>query len=371
MAAFLVRAFGYTDPGSGDWFNDDDESIFEEDIDRLRQAGVTLGCNPPANTMYCPGDPVRRDQMASFLGRALGLDPVEPPDDGPEGTLTVTFLAVAQGDAAIYQGPCGDIGLIDTNRFKDDDVLAALDSFGTRSLAWISVSHYDADHLGGVEAVGTAPGATVGAVYDRGGDRDVKDSATYRSYYDWTTNTGIRQPVDIGAQFTLCTGSETVTFTVISAGTDGTAAGGVAVTEENDRGLCLLVEFGDFDLATCGDINGTNDGSRSDVESAVAPTLGDVEFARINHHGSSFSSNATYVTTLQAQASVVSTGKNSFGHPNPTVIDRWRLVGEVYQTQDSADNSLIDGDVMVSTDGRSGFTVTAETGTVADYDLDR
>lgn len=79
MAAFLVRAFGYVDTGTGDWFTDDDGSIFEPDIDLLRQAGVTLGCNPPANTLFCPGQVVRRDQMASFLGRALGLQPIVPP----------------------------------------------------------------------------------------------------------------------------------------------------------------------------------------------------------------------------------------------------------------------------------------------------
>ena len=71
MAAFLVRAFGYTDPGAGDWFGDDDDSMFEGDIDRLRVAGVTFGCNPRNNTRFCPDDPVRRDQMASFITRAL------------------------------------------------------------------------------------------------------------------------------------------------------------------------------------------------------------------------------------------------------------------------------------------------------------
>ena len=71
MAAFLVRGFGYTDSGTGDWFNDDNDSMFEGDIDRLRQAGVTFGCNPPDNTNFCPDDSVRRDQMASFLARAL------------------------------------------------------------------------------------------------------------------------------------------------------------------------------------------------------------------------------------------------------------------------------------------------------------
>jgi hypothetical protein len=72
MAAFLVRALGYTDAGGGDLFIDDDESVFESDIDRLATAGVTKGCNPPANDMFCPTEVVTRGQMAAFLHRALG-----------------------------------------------------------------------------------------------------------------------------------------------------------------------------------------------------------------------------------------------------------------------------------------------------------
>ncbi len=71
MAAFLVRALAYSDDGGGDLFIDDDDNIFEADIDRLATAGVTKGCNPPANDQYCPNDFVRRDQMAAFLHRAF------------------------------------------------------------------------------------------------------------------------------------------------------------------------------------------------------------------------------------------------------------------------------------------------------------
>jgi hypothetical protein len=71
MAAFLVRALGHTDPGAGDLFVDDDASIFEGDIDRLATAGVTKGCNPPVNDMFCPSGVVTRGQMAAFLHRAL------------------------------------------------------------------------------------------------------------------------------------------------------------------------------------------------------------------------------------------------------------------------------------------------------------
>jgi hypothetical protein len=71
MAAFLTRALGHDDPGAGDWFVDDDGTIYEDAIDRLRFAEVTLGCNPPLNDRYCPSDNVTRGQMAAFLRRAL------------------------------------------------------------------------------------------------------------------------------------------------------------------------------------------------------------------------------------------------------------------------------------------------------------
>ena len=73
MAAFLVRGFGYTDPGAGDLFRDDDTSVFEADIEWLGAVGVTRGCNPPTNDRFCPDDVVTRGQMAAFLVRALDL----------------------------------------------------------------------------------------------------------------------------------------------------------------------------------------------------------------------------------------------------------------------------------------------------------
>ncbi len=72
MAAFLARAFGLTDNGGGDLFIDDDTSIFENDIDRLGTAGITRGCNPPANTRFCPTRDVTRGAMMAFLHRAIG-----------------------------------------------------------------------------------------------------------------------------------------------------------------------------------------------------------------------------------------------------------------------------------------------------------
>ncbi len=74
MAAFLVRALGLTDDGGGNLFTDDNGSIFESDIDRLATAGVTKGCNAEG-THFCPSGSVTREQMAAFLHRAADLLP--------------------------------------------------------------------------------------------------------------------------------------------------------------------------------------------------------------------------------------------------------------------------------------------------------
>ena len=99
MAAFLVRAFDL--PPTSEAPFGDVEGVFEDDINRLAAAGITQGCNPPANTAYCPGSVVTREQMATFLTRALGLTPIvpppsaEPPTGNPEGTAPVPAEAEA------------------------------------------------------------------------------------------------------------------------------------------------------------------------------------------------------------------------------------------------------------------------------------
>ncbi|MDF2729616.1 MAG: S-layer y domain [Acidimicrobiia bacterium] len=51
-------------------FNDvPDDHTFHDAIAWMKDNGVTVGCNPPANTNYCPEDNVTRAQMAAFMRR--------------------------------------------------------------------------------------------------------------------------------------------------------------------------------------------------------------------------------------------------------------------------------------------------------------
>jgi subtilisin family serine protease len=78
MAAFLARAFRLTDGVGADLFDDDDDSIFESAIDKIGTEKITTGCNPPQNNHFCPVANVRRGEMAVFLSRALDLQPIRP-----------------------------------------------------------------------------------------------------------------------------------------------------------------------------------------------------------------------------------------------------------------------------------------------------
>jgi uncharacterized repeat protein (TIGR01451 family) len=71
IAAFFDRALDLP-AATDDYFTDDDNSIFEANINNLAEAGITRGCNPPANDNFCPLDNVTRGQIAAFFHRALG-----------------------------------------------------------------------------------------------------------------------------------------------------------------------------------------------------------------------------------------------------------------------------------------------------------
>ncbi len=76
------------------------------DISAIASVGITGGCAPG---LYCPGQAVTRDQMASFIRRGL-------PRTGSAGTtadqtLTTTFADIAQ-DSLITGGTAGGGGFV-------------------------------------------------------------------------------------------------------------------------------------------------------------------------------------------------------------------------------------------------------------------
>jgi beta-lactamase superfamily II metal-dependent hydrolase len=66
------------------------------------------------------------------------------------------------------------------------------------------------------------------------------------------------------------------------------------------------------------------------------------------------------VNTLRPEVVVISVGKNSFGHPSQTVVDRWDAYGDVFQTQNPTSKALFDGNTTITTTkGVTTYTASA------------
>jgi hypothetical protein len=95
MASFLSRAL-HLSGTVPDAFTDDNGNIHEHDINLVANAGITSGC---AAGKFCPAASVPRDQMASFLARAVGLTGSAPnaftDDNGNQHEPNINLAAQA------------------------------------------------------------------------------------------------------------------------------------------------------------------------------------------------------------------------------------------------------------------------------------
>jgi len=76
-AGFLARALGLP-ASSDDFFDDDDGNVLEGAINRIAEAGISVGCNPPLNNNFCPNRILTRAEMATMLTRSLQLTSMRP-----------------------------------------------------------------------------------------------------------------------------------------------------------------------------------------------------------------------------------------------------------------------------------------------------
>jgi hypothetical protein len=79
-----------------------DSHTFHNAIDWMKDNNITVGCNPPANTQYCPDDNVKRGQMAAFMKRLAENNVVDAATlDGKDST---EYLAVTSAQSFDWFG---------------------------------------------------------------------------------------------------------------------------------------------------------------------------------------------------------------------------------------------------------------------------
>ncbi|WP_223453164.1 MULTISPECIES: DNA internalization-related competence protein ComEC/Rec2 [unclassified Pseudomonas] len=229
----------------------------------------------------------------------------------PVGIAEVWQLDVGQGLAILVRTRHHTL-LYDTGpRFGDFDlgervVLPAMRKLGVNELDLMLISHADADHAGGARAV--ANGLPIKLVLS--GDPLALPAELHadacESGQQWTWD---------GVRFQLWQWP--------------------SATDRNQKSCVLQIEANGERLLLTGDIDSAAERALLDSPLAV-PT----DWLQAPHHGSRSSSSMALLTALQPKAVLISRGNgNSFGHPHPTVMARYKKRG--MEIHDSAELGAI------------------------------
>jgi competence protein ComEC len=237
--------------------------------------------------------------------------------------LTVTFLAVGQGDCALLQLPFGHAILVDAGgdlrwpgRFDPGarDVLPALAELGVSRLDLAVLTHPHPDHAGGLLSV--LEHVPVGELW-----MNEEDNAISRGVREVAARRGI--PVREPRSTTLAG----VQLEVLSRFVPGRST--------NDNSIVLRVTHGESKALFAGDVEALAelDLAQGDLRAALL---------KAPHHGSRTSSTDAFLRAVQPRFTVYSTGAgNPFNFPNPEVVAR--TPGEHFNTATGAVIARSDG----------------------------
>ena len=239
--------------------------------------------------------------------QATGYTGAENTGIAQAGTLTVTWLDVGQGDAAVIQ--CGGQSmLIDGGKpEKSSYIYAWLQQHGLSYLDVIVATHVDADHIGGLS--GALNYASVGTAYC---PVTTGTTETFQSF--------VKYLAQRGKQITVPTAGETFPL----GGAQVQILGPLHSAEDsNDNSIVLKLSFGATSFLFTGDAERAEEQDLLNAGVNLQSTV-----LKVGHHGSDTSTSYPFLRAVAPQYAVISVGVgNSYGHPTEAVLSRLRDAG--------------------------------------------
>jgi beta-lactamase superfamily II metal-dependent hydrolase len=304
------------------------------------------------------------------------------------GNLEIHHINVGQGDSALIVGPTGksllfDAGESNWNSSAQARVIGPYIEtvLGCMSLDYVVISHFHVDHIGYVGYGGLwhlveVQGFTVGTTLLRSYNTHLGAiSGTFTNWKTYLAGAGQAKlhpttVVEGTGQVDLGPG---VSFKILAV--DGNGAiipgdfhGDASPPSENDYSIGAVISFGAFDEWIGGDLSGHYavggfGYTYHDIELSTAPEVGDIDVYKVNHHGSSHSNSATFISQLDPEVSIVTVGNgNIHGHPAQMSMDRLLATSTVYMTERGDPNTnvgsaIIAGNIVIKTSNGSLYTV--------------
>lgn len=232
-------------------------------------------------------------------------------------------MEVGQGDGAVLISPRGEVVLFDDGvRTRCDRPVSYLEQLGVERIDYHIASHYHDDHIGCAPEVLTRFPLVKQAI-DRGSTYYTKKNKISLTFQKYTQIVGSkRKKATKGMTITLdAATANPVRIRIIALNGNGQVP---MTANENDLSLVAVVNYGDFDAVIGGDLSGYKESYYKDIETSVAPLVGQVEVYKVNHHGSAHSTNETWIKTIKPRIGVISVGSDK-NHKHPTKESLKRL----------------------------------------------
>lgn len=262
----------------------------------------------------------------------------------PSGNLQITCLDIGQGDCISIQLPQGQNFLIDGGSSNKKNIaryqiLPYLKNQGIAVVDAILISHTDNDHISGVLELFDYMSEHLTSVRVKNlilPEWTQPDDA-YQNLIDKAQTAGVKVQKGRKGEYVQA-GDTLFRFLSPEKGTTG--------TETNEDAMVVELLYGQFKGLFAGDIG-------AETEKKLLPELEDVDFLKVGHHGSRYSSCQEFLDVIRPEMAVIScSATNTYGHPSGETIERLEDAGaKIWYTMKK-------GAVTVATDGEKAWVDT-------------
>lgn len=248
------------------------------------------------------------------------------------GKLVVNFFDVGQGDAILIKTPEHQKILIDGG--PNNSVIEKLGEnmpFYDRKIDLMILTHPHADHLVGLIEV--LKRYEVKKILATGAINSTPD---YLAWLEEIRNQDV--PMEIARSGQTLDFGENLKMEIFSPIGDFV---GKQPDDLNSTSIVAKLIFSETSFLFTGD---AEEDTEEEMIAAGVDLKSDV--LKIGHHGSRNATSQNFLGVVQPKFAVISVGaKNTFGHPNKTVLNRLEKMGtEIFRTDE-------EGDVKMTSDG--------------------
>ena len=261
--------------------------------------------------------------------------------------LEFTMLDVGQGDGLFLRLPSGATCFVDGGSTNVKDLgkyrlLPYLKYEGVDVLDYVIFTHLDEDHISGmrelIEMHGTMDDVRIlQMLFPAISNPDEQ----YLELWNQAIEKGIAVGT-IGASDSI-QGTDFILKCI-------SPLKGSCADDKNNSSTVLQITYQEFSMLLSGDL-----GIEGEEKLLAQKCVEEVDVWKVYHHGSKYSGGEPFLEVLRPKLSLISVGKNNYGHPSEEILQRLSKIGSrVYSTLDG-------GALMLRSDGET-YSLTLQRG---------